>query len=221
MSRREAAKESRRQSIVAAARLLVQETHETGFSMRALAKEACVSVVTPYNLFGSKQAIMLALLDADFASYRERLQKSASDELDLIFDAVAIGTVFFGREPDYYRTVLAAVYGGGGKEYRTMFRGPRRAFWRGLVDDAIRAGLLAKHVQPEAFSMILVWIFFAAILEWVSGEITLAEMDTRTQYGFALALLAVATPRSRKRLQAQTLQLQNRLKRYRHNPSRS
>jgi len=63
MPSREQAKAIRRDRIVAAARELIQETEETGFSMRALAERAGVSLVTPYKLFGSKLAGMQALLD--------------------------------------------------------------------------------------------------------------------------------------------------------------
>ena len=214
MSKREEGKQHRRDAILRAVRELIQETHEAGFSMRALAERSGVSIVTPYNLFGSKQAILLTLLDSDIANFRRTLDDVDADELDRLFNAVSLGTEFFDSEPDYYRTVLAAVYGTGGKEYRAMFRGPRRAFWRELVDNAIDAGYLGKHVSTEPFTTNLVSIFFAAIMEWVTDEISLPEMDARAQYGFALALLAVATPKSKRRLQTQVVQLQKVLLQY-------
>jgi AcrR family transcriptional regulator len=65
MSNREEAKHKRRRQIVRDARALMQKTGDTGFSMRALAEQAGVSIATPYNLFGSKQTIMFAVLDDD------------------------------------------------------------------------------------------------------------------------------------------------------------
>ena len=62
MSRREEAKAERRHRIIAAARDLIKETGDTGLSMRAIAARAGVSLTTPYNLFGSKRAIVIALL---------------------------------------------------------------------------------------------------------------------------------------------------------------
>ena len=58
MSRREEAKAERRHRIVTAARDLIRETGDTGLSMRAIAARANVSLSTPYNLFGSKGAIL-------------------------------------------------------------------------------------------------------------------------------------------------------------------
>jgi hypothetical protein len=61
----------------------------------------------------------------------------------------------------------------------------------------------------------LVSIFFSEIMEWVMGEISLAEMDARVQYGFGLAMLGVSTPKAKRRLQTHVLQLQNALEQYR------
>jgi len=213
ISNRDAAKDRRRQRIVQAARALIRETGETGLSMRALAERAKVSLSTPYNLFGSKQAVLAALLDADIADYQARLRRRGGDALDTVFDAVKLGSKFFAREPEFYRAVLAAVYGAG-SEYRNVFRGPRRAFWRGLVDDAIANGFIAKEIHTEAFATNLVLIYFAAIMDWVSGEMSLREMELRVQYGFALCLLAAATPAGEPRLRQYHHQFQAGLERY-------
>jgi len=213
ISNREAAKEGRRQRIVQAARTLIQESGETAFSMRTLADRADVSLATPYNLFGSKQAVLTALLDSDIENYQVKLRKREGDALDMLFSAVTLSRQFFSREPGFYRAVLSSVYAGG-TEYRDMFRGPRRAFWRGLVDEAMIGNFLDKRVGIEPFSTNLVLIFFASIMEWVAGEITLIEMERRVDYGFALSLLAVATPRSRSRLEAHLYASQQRLARH-------
>ena len=63
MSRREEAKEERRRRIITAARDLIRETGDAGLSMRAIASRAQVSLSTPSNLFGSKRAILIAVLE--------------------------------------------------------------------------------------------------------------------------------------------------------------
>src|ERR1700744_217344 len=70
LGRREAGKAERRQRIIEAARELIRETGNAGLSMRALAARARVSLATPYNLFGSKHAIILAVLE-DVRQYEE------------------------------------------------------------------------------------------------------------------------------------------------------
>ena len=70
----EETREKLRRRIIAAARDLLSETASIEFSMRALAAKAEVGHVTPYNIFGSKQAVLLAVLDADIAEFERALQ---------------------------------------------------------------------------------------------------------------------------------------------------
>ncbi len=189
----------------------MQQTGDAGFSMRALAEQAGVSIATPYNLFGSKQTIMFAVLDADLELYQTRLAKLRVDELDVFFKAVSLATSLYATEPSFYRAVLFAVYNDGGREFRSMFGGPRHAMWKGFVQDAVTAGHLSEEVEPDAFAINLGRTFFSAILEWVSGELSLPELEAWVQYGFALSLSAMATPKSQQRLHTKALDQQNRL----------
>jgi AcrR family transcriptional regulator len=211
VSNREQAKDTRRRRIVRAARTLMQKTGDTGFSMRALAEQAGVSIATPYNLFGSKQTVMFAVLDADLEAYQTRLAKLRADELDVFFKAVSLATKLYSTEPSFYRAVLFAVYNDGGREFRSMFGGPRHAMWKGLVQDAINAGLLSDEVEPDAFAINLGRTFFSAILEWVSGELSLPELEAWAHYGFALSLASMATPASADRLHDKVIAQQVRL----------
>jgi len=213
MPSREEAKQERREQVLIAARELIRDTGKTGFSMRALAQRAGLSLVTPYNLFGSKQAIMYALLDQDLLQFGQELSRSRQDPLGVLFRAVTLGMVYFSREPEFYRAVLFAVYTDGGTEYRSMFRGPRRAMWSQLVEDAVAGKFLRTDTDPEVFSTNLASIYFANILEWVAGETSLKEMEIRTHYGFGLALHGMARPGHRKRLEEEILRAQRRIKR--------
>ncbi len=218
----EAGKERRRRAITKAARRLMQKTGRTGFSMRALAEEAGVSVATPYNLFGSKQAIMYAVLDADIEQYSGRLDQVDADELQIFFEAIKISTSRYATEPAFYKAVLFAVYSDGGKEYRAMFSGPRHAMWRRLVVAARDAGLLVKEVDPDAFALQLGRSFFASILEWVQDEQSIEELEAWAQYGFALLLAAMATPAAAPALRLKAIESQKQLGRlWRQRPKES
>lgn len=206
-------KNQRGREIVRAARALMQQTGSTGFSMRTLAEKASVSIATPYNLFGSKQAIMYAVLDADLEVYQKRLAGLHADTIEIFFKAVSLATALYATEPAFYRAVLSAVYNDGGSEFRSMFGGPRHAMWRGFVQDAVDAGFVDAEVDVDALAITLAHIFFSCILEWAAGELSLAELEVRTQYGFALTLLAMATPASAKRLRDRALLMQKRLRR--------
>lgn len=212
MATREAAKAQRRRDIVHAARALIRETGQAGFSMRALADAAGVSIATPYNLFGSKQAIMFAVLDDDMSAYKRRLKRLKTDEIDVFLQAISVATKLYAQEPGFYKTVLFAVYADGGREFRSMFGPPRHAFWKQMVVDAIAAGCLKSDLDSDAFAVTLGHIFFAGILEWVAGELSIEELEARAQFGFALCLLSMAEPPARERLEKKARQLQGRLR---------
>src|SRR5271156_2538702 len=90
VGRREAGKAERRGRIIRAARELIRETGNAGLSMRVLAAKAGVSLATPYNLFGSKRAIVLAVLQ-DVREFHDRFSHlRATDPLERIFVAIDI-----------------------------------------------------------------------------------------------------------------------------------
>lgn len=212
MPTREESKALRRRAIVRAARNLMQQTGQAGFSMRALADQAGVSIATPYNLFGSKQSVMFAVLDADLEQYQEQLECIESDELDVFFEAVSLGTAMYAAEPGFYRAVLFAAYNDGGTDFRVMFSGPRHVMWRRMVNNAVHAGVLLDDVEPNSFAVNLGHVFFSCLMEWVNGLIAVEELEARVQYGFALALRGMATPTYADRLQRDIVTLQDRLK---------
>ncbi|HEY6033695.1 MAG TPA: helix-turn-helix domain-containing protein, partial [Kofleriaceae bacterium] len=73
MSLFEEHKAERRERIIAAARTLVAERGYEGLTMRDLARAAKVSVPTLYNLFGSKDAILVSELEAMASSIARAL----------------------------------------------------------------------------------------------------------------------------------------------------
>jgi AcrR family transcriptional regulator len=212
MPTREESKAQRRRDIVAAARTLMQQTGQAGFSMRALSDEAGVSIATPYNLFGSKQAVMYAVLDADLEQYQSRLERLKTDELDVFFQSVSLAARLYSAEPGFYRAVLFAVYNDGGTEFRAMFSGPRHVMWRRLVSNAQAAGLIDEAIDANSFAITVSQLLFAIIMEWVNGLLSLEELEARGHYGFAVALRGVATPAAAARLREHLMTAQQRLK---------
>ncbi|MFM7121545.1 MAG: TetR/AcrR family transcriptional regulator [Gammaproteobacteria bacterium] len=200
MATREQAKNQRRRAIMDAARSLMQSSGSAGFSMRALAERAGVSIATPYNLFGSKQAIMIAILEIEMQDYRGQLEQLRASPIDALFHAVTIATARYQGDPGFHRALLFSIYNDGGTEFRSMFSGSSHAIWCSLVEDAQAAGLLDATVEPNAFSMILEHLFFGCLLEWVYGKLNMDELELRVQYGFALTMLGVASPATAGRL---------------------
>jgi AcrR family transcriptional regulator len=205
-SRREAGKNERRRRIIRAARQLIRETGNAGLSMRALAVRAGVSLATPYNLFGSKRAIVLAVLD-DVREFQQRFSSFRSvDPLERIFMAIDIAMDFYLADPAFYKTLWAAVFDTGDEVRTQILDAKRDAFWRGLVKNAADAGVLTSEINQSLLARHLDAHFRAVMLEWVVGDLPPAALAATARMGYALILKGACAADWRGPLQTRILE---------------
>ncbi len=213
--RREQAKGERRSRIVRAARDLIRETGDTDLSMRMIAKRAGVSLTTPYNLFGSKRAVVLAVFEdeRDFVVRFSRLQ--AANALDRIFDAHDLAMRYFIEDPDFYRTLWKALLNTHGADSTGLATPERlernRAAWRALLEAAQDEGLLDRSISSDLLERSLSSFANGTMLAWAMGAVTTEALGPNTALGYALALRGAATPAGSAILQARILLCQARL----------
>jgi AcrR family transcriptional regulator len=167
MSRREEAKDERRRRIVTAARDLIRETGDAGVSMRAIADRADVSISTPYNLFGSKRAVVLAVLE-DIRGFSERFARlRPTSALERIFQVLSMSIRYYVDDPGFYRALWTGVFDMSHKEVRSDLAMPERdAFWLFLIDTAARDGALSPEIDTAMLLRSLDLAFAAAMLSW-------------------------------------------------------
>jgi len=198
VGRRELAKSVRRSRIVRAARDLIRETGDTDLSMRMIAKRADVSLATPYNLFGSKHAVVLAVFEdeRDFAVRFSKLK--APNAIERIFAAHALTTRYFTDDPDFYRPLWKALLdtqGGDSTGLATPERLKRnRAAWRALLEAAQGERLLDTDISSDALERSLSMTANGAMLAWAMGALATGELSPTIALGYALALSGAATP---------------------------
>jgi len=211
VGRREAGKRERRRRIIEAARALIRETGNAGLSMRALAARAGVSLATPYNLFGSKHAIILAVLE-DVREYQERFAAARSaDPIERIFLALDLALEYYMNDPRFYKTLWGAVFDTSDEIRSDIFNPRRDAFWHGLIVQAIEAGAIERQVDAEVLLKQLDLILRAAMHGWVTGEIDQARLNPTVVSGFALMLGGAATADWLPGLRARLLDSQGRV----------
>jgi AcrR family transcriptional regulator len=195
-TRREAAKAERRSRIIKAARDLIGETGDAGLSMRALATKAGVSLATPYNLFGSKRAVLVAVLE-DIKGFGTRFAGFRSlDPLDRILRAARLAVSYYEADPIFYRALWTSILAASASEERGAIFNPKRdSFWMTLLDDAVGAGLLLPDIDTSVLLRNLDYTFRSVMLHWVIAEIELKDIQAAVGYGYALALRGAATPK--------------------------
>ena len=180
--------------------------------MRAIAARAGVSLATPYNLFGSKRAIVLAVLE-DVREFHERFSRlHPVNGLDRIFQALSLTLNYYVGDPDFYRTLWASVFDTSGKEVRTALINPQSyAFWRALVDQADREGSFLADIDIDSLLRSLDFTFGAVMLNWALGELVAEELEPAVGLGYALALRGAATPEAAVGLEKRVIQYQKQV----------
>ena len=192
--RREAGKAERRARITQAARDLLRETGAADLSMRALAERAGVSPATPYNLFGSKRAILVSVLE-DIRGFGKFFASSARlPPFERILNAVALAVGYYEGDPEFYRVLWRTILGSdAGEDRSAIFNAKRDAFWTQLLQDAADAGLLRPGVGVAGLRRALDASFRGTMLDWVIGELPTADLQRCIGFAYVLALRGAAS----------------------------
>lgn len=206
--------ESKRRRILAIARAIIEKSGDFDLPMRKLAARAKVSLRTPYELFGSKNGIVGAILSEDQAAFRQvTAQLQSSDELENIFDRVRLGTDLYARNQPFYRALFLAsqTYKTGHDEEPA--RESERSF-RILCARARRAGLLREDIDPDRLGETLTDIFAANVRTWAHDAYDIGLLDLKIAFGFSITLAGAATPPVAERMRARALRSQGAIQKF-------
>jgi AcrR family transcriptional regulator len=156
MSTRELQKGVRRRAILDAARQLILDGKDRDFSMPTLAAKAGVSLVTPYNLFGSKSSILLEIVREDIFERVTEIDALTSHSLTgWIADMSRVLARVYYRNRHFYRRMIVTLVAQENAasqraslefSYR-MFEMPlKRLQERGMLSTEMPSDILARHV---------------------------------------------------------------------------
>ncbi len=160
---------TRARVLAAAERLLAMDSAE--FSMRALAATAELSFATPFNLFGSKAAIMQALSTDRIDRMTARFAQIApvGDVVTRVLGAMDIAAEVMLEAPAVNRAVMGAL--GAPTREPGDISANSRALWSIALGDG--EGLepsmaaLARAILPEQLAL----AFRGVLSFWTAGEI--------------------------------------------------
>lgn len=204
--REHAGVERRRRAILHAARAML---NREPLAMRRLAEAAGVSPATPYNLFGTKRRLFLALYDEQRAGLIDRLAASRQpDAFARMFYAVHLFGAELAAEPAFFRALFATIYASDPEGEGPRDHDPGAEFWRAMVADLKAEGLIRATVSAPAFAANFLYLIGGATLDWVEGRLAVDRWELAVSYGLALASLPVATARSRAGLAARLAALE-------------
>jgi AcrR family transcriptional regulator len=197
---REKGKNRRRHEILQAARALIMSEGVEGVSMRRIADWANLSPGTLYNLYGSKEEILYALLNESLDRVDATLPSlKAKDGVELLRSALlaAVGELRAKRE--LFRPLVAAVdaLAFSTKKAATMERFEQMA--TAALGWAVDQRLLAEDLDRKILARHVFLHFVQTARHWAIGALSDERFEALALYGLYLTLAAAATPTARVR----------------------
>jgi AcrR family transcriptional regulator len=181
--------------------------------MRKLARAANLSVKTLYNLHGSKEQIVRAIIARGFTSLMAGLDRiSLDDPLEACREILlfAIDAIF--EEEAIYRPILLVSLDEIGAARQARVGAPTLKYQCDAIAAAMSRGLLSDAISPELLASLIDQGYWAALLLWSRRWITEDQARARALAGIDLTLLAVATEETRPLLLARLRELEPALR---------
>ncbi|MFA5956717.1 TetR/AcrR family transcriptional regulator [Hyphomicrobium sp.] len=187
-SRIEQPKQTTRERVLdAAERLLMQGS--AAFSMRELAEEARMSFATPFNQFGSKAAIMLALSARRIDTMRDQLVRATLPEsaVGRVLMAVDIAAAVMLSAPAMNRSVMGAISAPSDEPGNVFSRSS--AFWAEALGAGDGLASATRSMAMAALPDQLAVAFRGVLSFWTAGELSDQLLRQRARAAAAAVLL--------------------------------
>jgi len=202
--KRELGKERRRRQILDAAARLVEADGLEGLTMRRLSDGAGVSYATVYNLVGSKEDVLVALLRSRLEEVGVELATSAlRDPLERARVLVARVVDHFVARPRLYRPLVVAVHEPAAGARGLPIRLRTIELHETAIREAMERGLLRRDLDPHVLARHVTLAVNSAIRRWAAGESSATAFRAEAEYALAVSLLGIAAPSTRKKLLAE------------------
>jgi len=193
MSLFEEHKAERRDRILIAAKRLVAERGYDGLTMRDLARASKVSVPTLYNLFGSKDAILLAELQAMSGAIMNALPRTGDSFFARGMVAFDAGMRIIEDSPAFFRAVIQMfMTSPATDEVRRRTEQGFIAVMEANLAAAKAAGQLADWAEPQIVARHMWAQHMAVFLAWGLNQIDLPMFRAAAFSGIAHLLAGVA-----------------------------
>lgn len=203
MSRREEAKTLNRARICAAAESILRGEGMEKLTMRRLAEVSGVSLRTPYNLFGSKTDVLIALLDEAGFQFTQ-LDSARADGAAIAHMLDALGRIetFFESDEEYYQSIYAAIMTSDHPEVRSTSVDRAIASARALIAQAISNGELRADTDARSLGRHLAITLLAVLGMWGSGFFTNRESIAQVRRAWLAVMLQHCSETTRPMLAA-------------------
>lgn len=181
--------------------------------MLELAREAGFSPATPYNLFGTKAAVLSAVYEGEVGGFQQALEPLLGDDpvAALLQTAEYIGGQFT-QHGNFYRNLAASMSALSMEEVRPAMVQLNNVMLGPLIEYMAAHDAFERWLAPSFLTGHLTRQLEAVFFHWATGEWSSERVTAELRFGFGMALLgALRAPlRSdlRKALKAAVPELQ-------------
>ena len=184
-----------------AAAALLTADGPSGLSMRRLAETADVSVNTIYNLIGSREDVVAALVDRVIDLIAPTVgDVDRDDPIDRCVAIITRSAATVIEQHNLTRPLAQEIFGHGGPGSEVSRRWGT-ATLRQAIEDAVAVGELTDRVPPSALAETVYAVWANAALSWAHGVFNDDEFNVAALHALQLALFAVATDATRPRIE--------------------
>ena len=188
---RERNKERRRHAILEATLELLRANPLEAVTVEQIAARAEVSPPTIYNLIGTRDQLLLALIDRVTAEFVDALGATGlgEDPIERALHAVDVSVAVFVAEPQAYRQIVRVL-----ANLRMEGQGPAFDALQVHVREMRRArdaGFLRPELDPGALGRQSYYSFVAALMAWGTEDLSDEGFRIAARHG-VLTVLAAA-----------------------------
>lgn len=202
--------------ILDAAGALLRETGGVAFTMKEVAARAGVAPATPYNLLGTKDGLLYALLNRALDPlFIGVLRHKAADPLEHPIEAAAFAAELYTADPVVYRELSRVYLATRDDLHRPWFMHRSMSFWKHSLEIAIlQQRLPHDEAERDDLPRLLMLHFIGCIDLWVNHDLDDAGFRAQVAYGTCLIMLGFADAAGQKRLSARIREARRNLPRH-------
>lgn len=178
---------------------LLDRADATPITTERIAELAEVSVATVYNLVGTREQLLVALVDRLIGDLIESAQAApeASEPVAALKQLIALSVDVLVRRPVAHRRVVLQLTAAASADLHTKLS-PATLATAGF-QHAQRTGAVRADLDAQALAGQLYLSYNGALLRWAAGALTDAGFKAAALHGVATVFAASATARHRAR----------------------
>ena len=188
-------KSETRDKIERAAERIIRSEGASGLTMRRLADEAQVALRSPYNLYGSKTGLLIALLDRVNAALFQDLGSGGHESvLAEMIHTLDQTQKFYEADEEYHRGIFWEIMISDHPEARADGHSNIVRIVTELTVRAKQAGELRDGVDAIALGEQLGLSILSVMGSWAGGNLNMAQTIAHTKLVWISILLVAAKP---------------------------